>query len=35
MFENVEAYPGDPIFAIVDAFNKDPRPDKVNVSIGL
>jgi aromatic-amino-acid transaminase len=35
MFENVEAYPGDPIFTIVDAFNKDPRPDKVNVSIGL
>ncbi len=35
MFEHVEAYPGDPIFAIVDAFNKDTRPGKVNVSIGL
>lgn len=35
MFQNVEAYPGDPIFAIVDAYQKDPRPHKVNVSIGL
>lgn len=35
MFQHVEAYPGDPIFAIVDAFQKDPRPHKVNVSIGL
>jgi aromatic-amino-acid transaminase len=35
MFENVEAYAGDPIFAIVDAYNKDARPAKVNVSIGL
>jgi aromatic-amino-acid transaminase len=35
MFEHVDAYPGDPIFAIVDAYNKDPRPGKVNVSIGL
>lgn len=35
MFQHVEAYPGDPIFAIVDAFQKDTRPGKVNVSIGL
>lgn len=35
MFQHVEAYPGDPIFAIVDAYQKDPRPHKVNVSIGL
>lgn len=35
MFQHVEAYPGDPIFAIVDAFQKDARPGKVNVSIGL
>ncbi|HWK67772.1 MAG TPA: amino acid aminotransferase [Rhizobiaceae bacterium] len=35
MFQHVEAYPGDPIFAIVDAFQKDIRPGKVNVSIGL
>ena len=35
MFEHVDAYPGDPIFAIVDAYNKAPRPGKVNVSIGL
>lgn len=35
MFQHVEAYAGDPIFAIVDAFQKDARPGKVNVSIGL
>lgn len=35
MFQHVDPYPGDPIFAIVDAFQKDPRPGKVNVSIGL
>lgn len=35
MFEHVEPYAGDPIFALVDAFNADPRPHKVNLSIGI
>jgi aromatic-amino-acid transaminase len=35
MFEHVQPYAGDPIFALVDAFNADPRPGKVNLSIGI
>jgi len=35
VFEHVEPYAGDPIFALVDAFNTDPRPHKVNLSIGI
>jgi len=35
MFEHVEPYAGDPIFALVDAFNADKRPQKVNLSIGI
>ena len=35
MFEHVQPYAGDPIFALVDAFNADPRPTKVNLSIGI
>jgi aromatic-amino-acid transaminase len=35
MFEHIEPYAGDPIFALVDAFMADPRPDKVNLSIGI
>jgi len=35
MFEHVEPYAGDPIFALVDAFHADPRPHKVNLSIGI
>ena len=35
MFEHVEPYAGDPIFALVDAYNADPRPHKVNLSIGI
>ncbi len=35
MFEHVLPYAGDPIFALVDAFNADPRPNKVNLSIGI
>ncbi|MFO1223277.1 MAG: amino acid aminotransferase [Burkholderiaceae bacterium] len=35
MFEHVEPYAGDPIFALVEAFNADPRPHKVNLSIGI
>jgi aromatic-amino-acid transaminase len=35
MFEHIEPYAGDPIFALVDRFNADPRPQKVNLSIGI
>jgi aromatic-amino-acid transaminase len=35
MFAHIEPYAGDPIFALVDAFNADPRPHKVNLSIGI
>lgn len=35
MFEHLEPYLGDPIFALVDAFNADPRPHKVNLTIGI
>ena len=35
MFEHIQPYAGDPIFALVDAFNADIRPSKVNLSIGI
>lgn len=35
MFEHFPRYPGDPIFSLVDRFRQDPRPEKVNLSIGL
>ena len=35
MFQHVAPFAGDPIFALVDAHNADPRPHKVNVSIGI
>lgn len=35
MFEHIQPYAGDPIFALVDAFNADTRPSKVNLSIGI
>jgi aromatic-amino-acid transaminase len=35
MFEHVEAYPGDPILSLNEAFQKDPRPGKINLSIGI
>ena len=35
MFEHIQPYAGDPIFALVDAFNADTRPRKVNLSIGI
>jgi aromatic-amino-acid transaminase len=35
MFEHIQPYAGDPIFALVDQFNADPRPNKVNLSIGI
>lgn len=35
MFEHVNAYAGDPILSLMEAFSKDERPNKVNLSIGL
>ena len=35
MFQNVDAYAGDPILSLVERFKEDPRSDKVNLSIGL
>lgn len=35
MFEHVEAYPGDPILSLNEAFQKDPRTGKINLSIGI
>jgi aromatic-amino-acid transaminase len=35
MFQHLEAYAGDPILSLNEAFQKDPRPDKVNLSIGI
>ena len=35
MFQHVEAYPGDPILTLNEDFQKDPRPGKINLSIGI
>jgi aromatic-amino-acid transaminase len=35
MFEQVEAYPGDPILSLMDDFHSDERAEKVNLSIGF
>ncbi|WP_024557303.1 aromatic amino acid transaminase [Franconibacter pulveris 1160] len=35
MFQNVDAYAGDPILSLMERFKEDPRQDKVNLSIGL
>ncbi|MBJ9975869.1 aspartate/tyrosine/aromatic aminotransferase [Pseudomonas sp. S75] len=35
MFKHVDAYAGDPILSLMEAFKVDPRADKVNLSIGL
>ncbi len=35
MFQHLEPYAGDPILSLNDAFQKDPRTDKVNLSIGI
>jgi len=34
-FEHLEPYAGDPILSLNEAFQHDPRPDKVNLSIGI
>ncbi len=35
MFKHVEPFAGDPILALVEVFAADPRPQKVNLSIGI
>ena len=35
MFEHVSAYPGDPILSLNEDFQRDPRSNKVNLSIGI
>ena len=35
MFENIAAAPPDAILGISEAFNKDPNPNKVNLSVGV
>jgi aromatic-amino-acid transaminase len=35
MFQHLEPYAGDPILSLNDTFQKDPRPDKINLSIGI
>ncbi|MBL8306069.1 MAG: aspartate/tyrosine/aromatic aminotransferase [Rubrivivax sp.] len=34
-FSHLDAYAGDPILSLNEAFQKDPRPHKVNLSIGI
>ncbi|RTL21415.1 MAG: aspartate/tyrosine/aromatic aminotransferase [Burkholderiales bacterium] len=35
MFQHVDAYAGDPILSLNEAFQKDPRASKINLSIGI
>ncbi len=35
MFQHVEAFAGDPILSLNEAFGKDPRLNKINLSIGI
>ena len=35
MFEHIDAYAGDPILSLNESFGKDPRPNKINLSIGI
>lgn len=35
MFQHIAPYAGDPILSLMEKFKSDPRPDKVNLSIGL
>ena len=35
VFAHVEPFAGDPILALVEVFQADPRPHKVNLSIGI
>ena len=35
MFQNVEYYPGDPILGLIEKYNEDPNPKKVNLGVGV
>ncbi|MFV1964803.1 MAG: amino acid aminotransferase [Pirellulaceae bacterium] len=35
MFETLEMAPPDAILGLTEAFNKDPNPDKINLSVGV
>jgi len=35
MFENLDMAPPDAILGLTEAFNKDPNPDKINLSVGV
>jgi aromatic-amino-acid transaminase len=35
MFQHLEPYAGDPILSLNEAFHADPRPHKINLSIGI
>jgi aromatic-amino-acid transaminase len=35
MFEHLDPYAGDPILSLNEAFQSDPRPHKINLSIGI
>ena len=35
MFEHVEPFAGDPILSLNEDFQRDPRPHKINLSIGI
>ena len=35
MFETLQLAPPDPILGLTEAFKKDPRPNKINLSVGV
>jgi len=35
MFQDTPTYPGDPILSLNEDFQRDPRPGKINLSIGI
>jgi len=35
MFQHLTPYAGDPILSLVETFKRDPRPHKINLSIGI
>jgi aromatic-amino-acid transaminase len=35
MFAHVEPFAGDPILSLNEDFQRDPRPHKINLSIGI
>jgi aromatic-amino-acid transaminase len=35
MFQHLEPYAGDPILSLNEAYGRDPRPHKINLSIGI